>query len=164
MASQKDVQYFHEVMNGVVRTIPTLIEGEELEFRKTLIEEESEELLFELENFGGRPGTLQRVAKESADLLYVLYGLALHCGYDLDRVFEAVHQSNMNKLWPCKDCGGRGYSWDGESFSEDAGGKLVDACITCHGDGKVVRYRADGKVLKPPSYEPPNLDKIIPKE
>lgn len=149
MASQKDVQEFHRVMDGVVRTTPTIIKGEELEFRITLIREEAEELFYELENFGGRPGSLQRTAKESADLLYVLYGLALHCGYDLDAVFDAVHESNMNKMWECDDCGGIGQPY------------AKPPCETCGGVGKVVRYRADGKVLKPPSYEPPDLDKII---
>lgn len=33
-----------------------------------------------------------------ADLIYVLIGLALKCGYDLDGAFREVHRSNMSKL------------------------------------------------------------------
>lgn len=38
---------------------------------------------------------------------------------------------------PCERCGGSGYTWDGKSFSEDAGGKLEDRCASCKGKGTV---------------------------
>lgn len=40
----------------------------------------------------------QKVAKELADLLYVVYGTAATFGIDIDRVFDEVHKSNMSKL------------------------------------------------------------------
>lgn len=35
-----------------------------------------------------------------ADLVYVIYGMALECGIDLDHVLEEVHRSNRSKLMP----------------------------------------------------------------
>lgn len=40
------------------------------------------------------------VAKELADLLYVVYGTADALGIPLSKVFKAVHRSNMSKLGP----------------------------------------------------------------
>ena len=40
----------------------------------------------------------QKVAKELADLLYVVYGTAAAFGIDIDTVFNIVHASNMSKL------------------------------------------------------------------
>lgn len=37
------------------------------------------------------------VAKEMADVMYILYGTAGAYGFDLDVVFDLVHQSNMTK-------------------------------------------------------------------
>lgn len=39
------------------------------------------------------------LAKELADLLYVVYGTAEELGIPLEEVFQAVHQSNMSKVW-----------------------------------------------------------------
>lgn len=33
-----------------------------------------------------------------ADLVYVAYGCALDCGFDLDAALEEVHRSNLSKL------------------------------------------------------------------
>lgn len=41
----------------------------------------------------------------------------------------------------CGRCGGSGYTWDGVSFSEDAGGKLYDPCGECHGTGDENMHR-----------------------
>lgn len=40
------------------------------------------------------------LAKELADLLYVVYGTAEEFGIPLEAVFKEVHHSNMSKLWP----------------------------------------------------------------
>ena len=44
------------------------------------------------------PPDKAKVAKELADLLYVVYGTAATFGIDIDRVFDEVHKSNMSKL------------------------------------------------------------------
>jgi len=42
----------------------------------------------------------EEVAKELADLLYVVYGTAEELGIPLEDVFDVVHESNMSKVWP----------------------------------------------------------------
>lgn len=53
----------------------------------------------------------RNLAKEIADLLYVVYGLAYQYDIPIDRVFEEVHKSNMSKLGsdckPIKDQNGK---------------------------------------------------------
>lgn len=39
------------------------------------------------------------LAKELADLLYVVYGTAEEFGIPLEAVFKEVHHSNMSKIW-----------------------------------------------------------------
>lgn len=130
--------------------------------RLRLINEEHEELVDELRAAWtlGLEYDKRKVYKEAADLLYVLYGLDLHLGGYLDRALEEVHKANMSKLWACERCDGTGYTWDGESFSEDAGGRLEDVCSECNGQGHVVKKREDGKILKPPTYQAPDLSFI----
>ena len=47
------------------------------------------------------------VAKELADLLYVVYGTAVSCGIDLEPVFREVHRSNMTKVGGHKRADGK---------------------------------------------------------
>jgi len=68
-------------------------------------------------------GDATKLAKESADVQYILEGTALRPGIDLARAFCIVHVSNMTKIHP---------------------------------DG-TYRVREDGKILKPDSYQPPDM-------
>ena len=63
------------------------------ELRNRLIQEEVDEVQVELFN-----GSKQELAKELADLLYVVYGTAATYGIPIDEVFNRVHESNMSKL------------------------------------------------------------------
>ncbi|MFM8540021.1 MAG: MazG nucleotide pyrophosphohydrolase domain-containing protein, partial [Nitrospira sp.] len=47
------------------------------------------------------------VAKELADLLYVVYGTAVSCGIDMQPVFREVHRSNMSKVGGHKRADGK---------------------------------------------------------
>lgn len=70
--------------------------------RINLIIEEShevEEALTDLATDFGDDGKWEHAAKELADLLYVVYGTADELGIPIERVFEAVHKSNMSKVW-----------------------------------------------------------------
>lgn len=73
-------------------------------------------------------GDIVKVARELADVLYVLYGDAVALGIDADAVLAEVHRANMTKVWP---------------------------------DGTVHYREPDGKVLKPPNFEPPNIAKVL---
>ena len=147
---QDRVRAFHDAFDLVIRDEPLTdgIEGQELQLRVRLIAEEVAEMLCamlgvdhataladvfvdELLKHAVRAPMpdvdVAHVARESADVLNVVYGTALHYGFDLDAAFAEVHESCMRKVGP---------------------------------DGQV-RRRADGKVLKPEGWEPPNVARAI---
>jgi predicted HAD superfamily Cof-like phosphohydrolase len=45
-------------------------------------------------------GDRAQIARELADLMYVIYGTACMYGIDLGAAFDAVHESNMSKIGP----------------------------------------------------------------
>jgi predicted HAD superfamily Cof-like phosphohydrolase len=77
----------------VVNPVPTVIDGQTRELRVKLIQEEFDELKEAL-----AVEDLSSIAKEMADLLYVVYGTAVSYGIDLDPIFREVHRSNMSKV------------------------------------------------------------------
>jgi predicted HAD superfamily Cof-like phosphohydrolase len=91
---QDMVREFHEVFGVAVAGRPEMPAEETRELRLSLIEEEKREL-FEVMN--EQEPDLARIAKELADLLYVVYGTAVSYGIDVAPVFSAVHRSNMEK-------------------------------------------------------------------
>lgn len=116
------VKEFHEALDVVRDQWPY---GKALrDLRGRLIQEEFDELMDEI--YDPEPNR-KRMAKELADLLYVVYGTADAFGIPIDAVFREVHKSNMSKLGP---------------------------------DGKFIK-REDGKTMKGPNYQPPNLDRLV---
>lgn len=146
---------FHEAFKLPVHFDARVLEGDELEFRRRLITEEYDELMEALE------GTdLAHQMKEAADLVYVLFGWDQHAGNRLAEVFAEVHKSNMSKLWDCENCNGKGYFR--AVAAENPSYVLHEhQCLTCAGTGKIVKYREDGKVLKPPTYVSPDLSHLV---
>lgn len=67
---------------------------EVLFLRRRLIDEEFKEVMHELRS----PVHKAELAKELADLLYVVYGTAEAYDIPLDAVFTEVHASNMSKV------------------------------------------------------------------
>lgn len=76
---------------------------------------------------------LTRIADDIGDSIYVLCGLANCLGIPLAEVYQEIHRTNMQKTIP-----------DGQG-------------------GYTVRRRADGKILKPDNWEPPNIKAILRK-
>ena len=72
--------------------------------RVKLIKEEHQELMeaiplslvFSYSSVEPMPS--DKIKKEAADLLYVLTGLFVDYGWDMDAIFDRVHESNMSKL------------------------------------------------------------------
>ena len=87
------VEAFHRTFDIAVNSVPTVVDKQTRELRVNLIQEEFDELkeAFEAED-------LSSIAKEMADLLYVVYGAAVSYGIDMDPVFREVHRSNMS-MW-----------------------------------------------------------------
>ncbi|MEI8014918.1 MAG: MazG nucleotide pyrophosphohydrolase domain-containing protein [Nitrospira sp.] len=90
---QAMVDEFHRKFSILTQSTPTDLNEETKRLRVRLIEEEFDELK---ESMVG--GDLAAVAKEMADLLYVVYGTAVSYGIDMDPVFREVHRSNMSKV------------------------------------------------------------------
>ena len=90
---QAMVDVFHRKFSILAQAIPSDLNEETKRLRIRLIEEEFGELK---EAMAG--GDLAAVAKEMADLLYVVYGTAVSYGIDMDPVFREVHRSNMSKV------------------------------------------------------------------
>lgn len=90
---QSMVEGFHRLFDIVVQQTPGPIDERTRMLRERLIQEEFEELK---EAMGKED--LVAIAKELADLLYVVYGTAVSYGIDMDPVFREVHRSNMSKI------------------------------------------------------------------
>lgn len=107
---QKKVRDFHEALGQPIGAQPADIPIERRHLREDLIAEEADELLeamghMEWIDFGdrgprklGRPSDLPAVADALVDLIYVTIGCAVEYGIDLDPIFNAVHEANMQKV------------------------------------------------------------------
>ena len=63
-----------------------------------LITEEFREVMDEILDAYSGSGDRTNLAKELADLLYVVYGAARYFDIPIYEVFQAVHESNMSKV------------------------------------------------------------------
>jgi len=84
---------FHQQFDIHVASVPTLPDEATECLRIRLIQEEFDELQEALHQ-----KELPNIAKELADLLYVVYGTAVSCGIDMEPVFHEVQRSNMSKV------------------------------------------------------------------
>ena len=91
--AQAMVEAFHRMFGIVVHHAPTVVDDRTRALRERLIQEEFEELKEAMAK-----NDLACIAKEMADLLYVVYGTAVSYGIDMDPVFREVHRSNMSKV------------------------------------------------------------------
>ncbi len=90
---QKMVLEFHEQFDIHVAPKPSVPNDATQTLRNRLIQEEFEELQEAMQS-----KDLPAMAKELADLLYVVYGTAVSLGIDIEPVFKEVHRSNMSKV------------------------------------------------------------------
>jgi len=90
---QAMVEAFHRTFEILANPVPTVADGQTRALRVKLIQEEFDELKEALAS-----EDLSSIAKEMADLLYVVYGTAVSYGIDMEPVFREVHRSNMSKV------------------------------------------------------------------
>lgn len=116
----------------------------------------------------GAVADLEQVADALVDIQYFVDGTANAYGFDLMPLFEEVHRANMNKLWTKDELGNMQPGWaatmvlvtpkdDGYALPPDK--QDMDAPVPV-----VTRYivkRTDGKVMKPPGFNPPNLSGVL---
>ena len=99
---QAMVEEFHRKFEIVIQTAPREMSEETKGLRIRLIQEEFDELKESM-----AAGDLPAIAKEMADLLYVVYGTAVSYGIDMDPVFREVHRSNLSKVGGYKRADGK---------------------------------------------------------
>jgi predicted HAD superfamily Cof-like phosphohydrolase len=90
---QRMVTEFHRAFAIAIGTSPSMLDAATCALRIRLIQQEFDELQ---EAFAQQD--VVAIAKELADLLYVIYGTAVSCGIEMAPVFEEVHRSNMSKV------------------------------------------------------------------
>ncbi len=100
--AQRMVEAFHRQFEIAVADAPSVPDAATRTLRLRLIQEEFEELQQALAE-----DDLHGLAKELADLLYVVYGTAVSCGIDMEPVFREVHRSNMSKVGGHKRADGK---------------------------------------------------------
>ena len=99
---QTMVKDFHRKFEILIQTAPANPTDETKQLRLRLIQEEFDELKESMAT-----GNLASVAKEMADLLYVVYGTAVSYGIDMKPVFQEVHRSNLSKVGGYKRADGK---------------------------------------------------------
>lgn len=99
---QSMVEDFHRKFGILVQASPAIPDWSTKELRVRLIQEEFDELKEALAQ-----ENLVAVAKEMADLLYVVYGTAVSYGIDMEPVFHEVHRSNLSKVGGYKRVDGK---------------------------------------------------------
>lgn len=92
MNLEQKVAEFHFATDKEVSSYPRIPQQKEYELRNSLIAEEYHELI---EALGHQ--NVEHIAKEMADLIYVIVGGALEWGIPISEIFEEVHRSNMTK-------------------------------------------------------------------
>lgn len=90
---QAMVEDFHRAFDIILNPFPTVVDERTRELRVRLIQEEFDELKEAI-----AAEDLPSIAKEMADLLYVVYGTAVSYGIDMEPVFREVHRSNISKV------------------------------------------------------------------
>lgn len=93
MQPQDMVAEFHRKFDIPVGDRPSIPPEATRQLRVRLIQEEFSELQEAM-----AAQDLPAVAKELADLLYVVYGTAVSYGVDMEPVFREVHRSNLSKV------------------------------------------------------------------
>jgi len=100
--AQRLVAEFHQAFDIVIGSSPSIPDEATCALRVNLMQEEFDELREALAQ-----RDVEAVAKERADLLYVVYGTAVSCGIDMAPVFREVHRSNMSKVGGHKRADGK---------------------------------------------------------
>ena len=93
MSNFKKVKKFMQIFGQEVKQKAEFPNEKTVKLRYELIKEELEEL-----NQAIKDKDIKEVADALTDILYVTYGAGHAFGFDLDKCFEEVQNSNMSKL------------------------------------------------------------------
>lgn len=91
----QDVKKFQTAVGQHIGEAVEFPDGPERALRMRLLQEEVKEY-----EEGEYKNDIENIAKELADIIYIVCGTAASYGIPLDKVFDEVHRSNMAKLGP----------------------------------------------------------------
>lgn len=140
------VEEFHRAVGLPVQDSPCFPGPDRAQLRAALISEEADEFAE-----AASAADMTSMVDALADLLYVVYGAALELGVDVDAALAEVHRSNMTKLWTHDEAVAAVQDPDHPAVKMS---RMVDA------ERGWAVYRADGKVLKGPAFEEPQLSRF----
>lgn len=157
MSFSKMLREFHEKFELEVRNEPYMeVFNDEklLNLRFKLVEEEFNEMKDAIKN-----KDIVELLDSIQDMHYVLSGFCTSCGFDEDKAFKLVHQSNMSKLCDTEEQAKESIEWYKETRPEfqPAYRKTKD------GSKWLVYDELTGKVLKNKYYKAVNLKVLFPK-
>lgn len=144
-----------------------------LYLRERLISEEALETSNALDVLADKPlseeTTYQEVIDGCGDLLFVTIGTLVALGVDTQAVWNEILKSNWTKFWTWLEIQKEFNSYDNPYITHiEHENKNLSASRTFKSDNKEARNwlvkNHDEKVIKSPSFTPPNLQQFIPKE
>lgn len=103
MTNSERVRQFHSAVGSSDPLVPIQPSEAVLSLRRTLIEEESREVLeafSQLQSASleeGKEAGFSALVHELADMLYVTYGALVAFGVEPDEVFAEIHRANLQK-------------------------------------------------------------------
>ncbi len=149
------VAEFMKVTEQPVRIVPTKVSDNVLDFRMSLVAEETKELAEAVKNHD-----YVEMVDALADIIYVVDGFAHTIGVDIDEAFRLVHVSNMTKFCVSEDEAKETVKWYKENDS-----RYDSPTYRLTKDGHWVVYnKSTNKVLKSIHYHPVNLTQFRPTE
>lgn len=125
-----------------------------VEYRMSLIREEMRELEDAIKN-----KNFTEVVDAISDIEYVILGLASSFGFDADKSFDIVHNSNMSKLCKTEEEANQTVKW----YEQHQELGYDSPTIRKSYDDKywVVYNKSTNKILKSINYTPANFDDLL---
>ena len=147
------VAEFMNVSEQPVRSSPVRVDNKTLDFRLSLVEEETRELHSAVENHD-----YVEIVDALADIIYVVDGFAHTLGVDMNEAFRLVHESNMTKFCDSEEEAKETVEWykANETRYDSPSYRRTDQGYW------VVFNESTSKVLKSIKYKAVDLSKFRP--
>ncbi len=156
MSYSQMLREFHEKFELHIRESPymDLFNDEKLlNLRFKLIEEEFNEMKEAI-----KQKDLVELLDSAVDMLYVIMGMGTSCGFDLDKAFKLVHESNMSKL-----CNSEEQAMDSVLWYQETRPEFKPVYRKTKDGSKWLIYdELTGKVLKNKYYKAVDLTVLFP--
>jgi len=162
--SQRRIKDWMRMFGQDTPNHPTLPDDKILELRCRLLMEEALEfcdaagfkvtvtpawgdikVLVDISKSRGVQPDLDEMVDALADIKYVQEGAACALGVDMEPVDDEVHSSNMSKMWT----------------KDELDQMPPDTVVLAVGVNQFVVRRNDGKVVKSPSFRPPDIQRVL---